>query len=138
MKKHLFASLGLGLLLATTSAVAQTVNLRAHIPFNFVVAGKTLPNGEYTLRSVGYASIVISGWGQKPASFIANPWLSPQKGLVASETKLVFHRYGGQYFLAEIWMEGYGAGRQVPKSRREIEAARNDTGENVLVLADLR
>ena len=49
MKKQLFALLGLGLLLATASAFAQTVALKANIPFSFIVTGKTLPAGEYTI-----------------------------------------------------------------------------------------
>jgi len=49
MKKQLFMLLGLGVLLATASAYAQTTNLKADVPFKFVVAGRTLPSGEYMI-----------------------------------------------------------------------------------------
>ena len=48
MKKQLLALVGLGLLLATASASAQTVLLKANIPFNFIVNKAELPAGEYT------------------------------------------------------------------------------------------
>ena len=53
MKKQLLALVGLGLLLATVSASAQTVPLKANIPFNFIVNKAELPAGEYTLKSLG-------------------------------------------------------------------------------------
>jgi hypothetical protein len=35
--------------------------------------------------------------------------------------KLVFHRYGDQYFLYQVWPAGATTGRQLPKSRGERE-----------------
>jgi len=138
MKKQLFALLGL--LLATASAYAQTGKLKADVPFNFAVAGRTLPSGEYTIQSetgVNHA-LSISGAGENPIIFLAN-WCGALK---ASEpTKLVFSRYGDQYFLSQVWMAGHDAGYQLRKSRREIEVARelarNHTAETVVVLAEL-
>ena len=66
------------------------------------------------------------------------PRLSLKSGRVSEQTKLVFTRYGEQYFLSEIWMAGYRAGWQVPKSRREVEIAQNETVQQVVILAELR
>jgi len=139
MKKKLFALLNLGMLLASVSAYAQHIKLKADVPFNFVVTGGTVPKGEYEIRSESDVHILtISGGGQKSSSFLANPCLS-LKGMEASQqTKLVFVRYGDQYFLSEIWMKGNGVGHQLPKSRREVEVAQNKTAEQVIVLAQLR
>ncbi len=52
MKKQLFVLLGLGLLVGM-SAYAQTVNLKADVPFNFIIRGATLPAGEYTIQGLG-------------------------------------------------------------------------------------
>jgi hypothetical protein len=38
-----------------------------------------------------------------------------------SQGKMVFHRYGGSYFLSEVWVAGGGAGRKVFESRTEEE-----------------
>jgi hypothetical protein len=140
MKKHLFALISLGLLLASASAYAQTMRLKAEIPFNFVVTGSTLPGGEYTIQSdpVIERALTISSAGQKSSVFLANPSLS-LNGMPASEqTKLVFRRYGDRYFLSEIWMQGCKVGYQLAKSRRELEMAQNHTVDRVVILAELR
>ena len=53
MKNQLFALIGLGLLLATASAYAQTGVVKANIPFNFIVNKADLPAGAYTLQNLG-------------------------------------------------------------------------------------
>ena len=40
-------------------------------------------------------------------------------------TKLVFHRYGDRYFLAQIWVAGNNSGSELPKSPREVEVAQD-------------
>jgi hypothetical protein len=42
-----------------------------------------------------------------------------------SRAKLVFHRYGDQYFLYQVWAAGATSGRQFPKSRSEREVLQN-------------
>ncbi|MGA2923392.1 MAG: hypothetical protein ABSE28_19985 [Candidatus Sulfotelmatobacter sp.] len=51
MKKLLFVLLSLGTLLARASTHAQSIKLKAVVPFNFVVTGRALPSGEYEIRS---------------------------------------------------------------------------------------
>jgi hypothetical protein len=137
MKKQLFALFGLGLLLATASAYGQTTNLKANVPFNFVVDGRMLPSGEYTIQSLNGVdeALTISGSGQKPSIFLANTCRSLK---VSDHSKLVFHRYGDRYFLSEMWVEGNSSGRQLPISRREVQVAQNETAQQVVVLAELR
>ena len=59
MKKQLLALVGLGLMLATISAYAQT-GVKANIPFNFVVDKATLPAGEYIVQSVSTSGRAMS------------------------------------------------------------------------------
>jgi hypothetical protein len=57
-----------------------------------------------------------------------------------TQSKLVFHRYGDQYFLSEIWVAGYSQGRQLRESAKEKEqavAARNATRDRVTIVARL-
>ena len=53
MKNQLFALIGLGLLLATASAYAQTGVVKANVPFNFIVNKTDLPAGAYMIQPVG-------------------------------------------------------------------------------------
>ena len=131
MKKQLFALLGLSLLLAV-SASAQTV-AKANIPFNFIVAGKTLPAGEYTIRSLDTIQrvLVIRG-SDKSQMVMANSCASAKP---SDTSKLVFHRYGDRYFLSQIWTGGNSSGAELPPSRRESEVAMDFPRQEVVLVA---
>ena len=137
MKKHLSALLGLSLLLATASAFAQTISLKANIPFNFVVNGKTLPAGEYTVKTMGSErTLSIRDSSQTATSLVlANACESMQP---ADRTKLVFHRYGDSYFLTKVWISGNTSGHEIPASKQEAELAARYSGPEVVAVAALR
>lgn len=128
------AFLGLGLLLAVSAAQAQEIGVKADIPFNFVVGNQMLPAGEYTLLNqgaVGQAVLIRSYEGKTALFSSTQPCTSSSP---SAKTKLVFHTMAGRYFLYQIWTEGNASGRQIPKSRAEVELAKNSdaTGEFVL------
>ena len=83
-------------------------------------------------------AIAISGEGQKSSIFLATPCLSLKAMQAPEKGKLVFSRYGDQYFLSEIWMTGASVGHKLPRSRREVEIAQNQTAQQVVILAELR
>jgi hypothetical protein len=56
-------------------------------------------------------------------------------GKVASETKLVFDKYGDQYFLAQIWVRGEEIGEQLPRTRSEKELMSKAQPDSVVILA---
>ena len=134
MKKQLFTLLGLGLLFATASAYAQTTALKANIPFNFSVAGKSLPTGEYTIQSIGTSNrvLVLRGSNQSAKMVMAN---SCESARPSDKTKLVFHRYGDRYFLSQIWTAGNSSGAEFPQSRHEAEVALDFPREDVVLIA---
>ena len=139
MKRQLFAVvMVLATLLVGGSAFAQDMNVKVTIPFNFVVMGKTLPAGSYSLRAItqdGKTLMVESADRQERAtinSFAAES-LEP-----ADHTKLVFHRYDNRYFLAQVWIEGNNRGHQLPKSAREAEVAMDYPAQNVVLIAAAR
>jgi hypothetical protein len=133
MKKQLFALLGLGLLLATVSASAQTVMLKANVPFNFIVSGKTLPAGEYTIHSLNtIAKVLVLRGAEKDDMVMANPCQSARP---SDKSKLVFHRYGDRYFLSQIWTAGNSSGAEFPQSSREAEVAMDFPRQEVVLIA---
>jgi hypothetical protein len=138
MKNQLFALIGLGLLLATASAYAQTGVVKANVPFNFIVNNTDLPAGAYTLQnlgSVGAAMVIQSSDRKVVNGFLPN---ACQSSTTPEVSKLVFHRYGAQYFLTQIWTAGNDRGKELPKSGREREVAMDYTPQNVVVVATLR
>lgn len=135
MKKHLVALLSLGVIMAASSAFAQT--LKADIPFSYIVSGGTLPAGEYTIQKVALSSqtlLIRSSDGQTQRMVQPNRCESMN---TPGQSKLVFHKYGDEYFLAEIWVAGNNSGRQFPKSRRETQVARDYNAPNTVVIAAL-
>jgi hypothetical protein len=133
MKKQLFTLLALGLLFATASAYAQTA-LKANVPFNFIVAGNTLPAGEYTIQSLDTNAgvLIIRGSDKSQKMVMANSCASAKP---SDTTKLVFHRYGDRYFLSQIWTAGNASGAELPPSRRESEVAMDFPRQNVVLVA---
>jgi len=104
---------------------AQTVIVSASVPFDFVVGGRTMPAGDYelgTLGDIGLLRVQNAAPDITPAFTMTNAAAGP---LESGKVFLTFHRYGGDYFLAEIWDGSTAAGRSVPMSRTEREKAKS-------------
>jgi hypothetical protein len=107
---------------AVASANAQlTYPVKAKIPFDFSVGDKKLPAGEYAFRR-------LSGFSDSKMMLVSSADASTSVFQSTSRTQiltpknqstLVFHRYGDQYFLEQIWSGGEQEGTQVPESRGE-------------------
>ena len=110
---------GLALLLAAP-APAQTSRLMASIPFDFVTGTRTLPAGDYVVdTSVAYSVVLVwSVSGQDAATALTNSVSEPVV-LSSPQPKLIFRRYGNQYFLSRIWNGTSGTGREIPMSEAE-------------------
>lgn len=128
----------LTVILIVPAARAQQNGVKADVPFDFAVGDRAYPAGEYALRAVLNDSGVIRIENVNNVSAVFTPSRSCSKSAPSKETKLVFHRMGGRYFLYQVWTEGYSTGREFPKGRIEIESAQNhETPEVVIVAAVL-
>ena len=143
MKRQAFSLISLlSLLLVAGLAIAQTSQVRSNVPFNFTVGDKTLPAGTYdigAMNSSGGNMLLLQardGDSSMVVGSVAAQTLKP-----ADKTKLVFNRYRDQYFLAEIWVAGATRGRQLPKTSREEELAKelalDSTHQRVEIVASL-
>jgi len=113
---------------------AQTITLKASVPFDFVVGGHTTPAGDYMVSTSGDMGL-LRVWnvatGTMPAVVTTNRADGPSDG---SGAYLTFNRYGGDYFLAGIW-DGSGAGgRSIPMSNAEQEKAKSASGKPKVVM----
>lgn len=133
------------LMLSGLSSYAQTGRqFTVTIPFNFYVSGKTLPAGQYLVgRSTQTSTegLALRGTDGRAGVFALTRGIQTED--VQQQSKLVFRRYGDQYFLAEIWTSGRSMGRELPSSRRERSIAREiakhgANPEKVAVVGDKR
>jgi len=133
MKKNFLLLAAALALLVTTGASAQTINLKANVPFSFVVDRTTLPAGEYSVESIANSEgvLTIRGVDTKTARLIMSH--ACESVNTASHAKLVFHRYGDQYFLSQVWVGGNNRGHELLPSAREKEVAKDFRAEKVML-----
>ena len=90
------------------------------VPFDFCVGDKTLPAGQYLVGRSTQASaegLVVRRTEGRVGVFALTREIQAEE--VQRDSKLVFRRYGNQYFLAEVWISGRSTGRGLPGSRKE-------------------
>ena len=112
---------------AVASANAQlTYPIRAKVPFDFSMGDKKLPAGEYTFRRLsGLADTsTISVTSADAGTHLLQSTIGAQVLTPKNESTLVFHKYGDEYFLEQIWTGGEQEGTQLPESRGERTARR--------------
>jgi hypothetical protein len=122
----IFAALLLLAALVAQSALARTSSsLVVQIPFDFQVAGRTLPAGRYVIeRSTLFSAegLSLRNTDKKQSAFVLTSTV--QSNLRQSGSRLVFTRYKDQYFLSQFWTAGEASGRELIKSDRELNAER--------------
>lgn len=162
MKKELLKGLTMLLLIvvlalatAVASANGQPANKPANkvvvdIPFEFSVDYKTMPAGEYIVQTVATAGDALLIQSADGKTTVLRQSEATERMENKTHARLVFHRYGQRYFLAEVWNGADSAGRQLMKSRGELAIERDlasitskselaqSSYETVEVLATLR
>jgi hypothetical protein len=109
-------------LFATPLSAAATVRIRAEIPFDFTVGSKRLPKGEYLIESVGDSGTLTIRHAKKGKAVTFNT--IRHKPTDGNKSKLVFNRYGEQYFLARIWDGSSETVLKLNKSKTEKRLAK--------------
>jgi hypothetical protein len=105
---------------AAVSARAQSIpRVKAEIPFEFVVGDRTMAAGEYWVLSSTQDGSAVTIRNAKTADSAIRLSNSMEPRRNDDRARLVFHRYGRTYFLAEIWPGNDATGRQLLKSKSE-------------------
>ena len=81
------------------TSFAQSKGVRSDVPFDFTVGNQLLPAGTYTIKTESEGLIAIKNHNKPIAVFtlVDRDGAKPPNG-----GKLMFHKYGNQYFLSEI------------------------------------
>jgi hypothetical protein len=134
MVKRISLVLGLWLLAGLVAAplFANPGGMKARVPFGFVVAGKTLPAGEYRIIAVPHRVDIQDASGRKLAVVLAN---ETSEGAAGRRGKVIFHCYHDQCFLAEVWSTDYERG-QLVNSKSEQELSKQESGKYVAILGE--
>jgi len=123
--KKFFIVMAVGSSLALSLAVgAQAqmpgVPIRASIPFDFMVRGKTMPAGDYWIERVNDdpSGLILRNVNNKHDHIVfqTEPM---QDRRIANHNVLVFNRYGADYFLSEVVTAGEQTGRELAPSHAE-------------------
>jgi len=103
------------------SVQAQSIGLRANIPFEFRVGNTVLPPGTYEVWRSSDALSISDKQGH--TAYVMTNGIQ-KKNKNSTESLLVFNVYGGdKYFLGEVRWSGYPQARLLPKSKVELEVA---------------
>ena len=112
---------------AAVSTRAQSAyGVRADVPFDFIVGDKTIPAGRISAHGVSAAAsgaLTIQNADQGELALRVGRRV-PGAGN-SDQCKLVFHKYGDRYYLAQIWITGYEAW-EVMKSKEERSLEREN------------
>ena len=134
MKRRITRILSIGIALAAVAAVhAQDIAVAANVPFKFYVGSSLMPQGAYRVGEVSNGRVVwITSTQNAAAKAVITMSVSGKKAV--EPARLVFHRYGNDCFLAEIWT-GYGAnGQAIPRSPREKELTQSGAAPTLAVI----
>jgi hypothetical protein len=126
MKNQFVTSLalvGLFFVLAVASVQAQIpAKVEVSVPFDFTAGKTTLKAGNYSIKRLNGNSLSIRSTDGEKATIVNAPLTIGSRDSKSGE-RLVFNRYGDQYFLAQVWLS-VDSGRQVFPSAQELKAAK--------------
>ncbi len=121
-------------LVLAVPAVAQQSHYTIHVPFAFHVSSQAFPAGDYRIGIVAPGTVQVRGMDHTVNATLIVPQLNrPANGPESSQ--LVFHRYGRQYFLSQVWFHDTEAGYQLGISNREREMAQQTPSTEMVLRA---
>jgi hypothetical protein len=121
--------------LCVVAAQAQsTTMLKGNVPFSFNIGDRSLPSGEYSVKAVDRE---IEAWYDPNGRGLFFVRTLPSGGIdEVSVNKLVFHRYGDRYYLAEVWRDGHS--HELTASHEQRHIAKTQKYETIAVLMTSR
>jgi len=128
------------LLVGNVHAQLPGTEIRASIPFDFTVRGKTLPAGEYALTRIGDepSGLLIRNVRDKREHIVFETEPKDARR-IPRRNVLVFNRYGDSYFLEEVVTAGEETGRELEPSHAERtlrrEMAKNQVQPETVMVA---
>lgn len=122
---------------SSNAVFAQSNNSSVEIPFEFHIGNEIVSAGKYELRRISPNTFLLINDSVKILA--QTPLMLDDKKSAAAE-KLVFNRYGNEYFLRQIFTGSNSVGRGLYESKaekitrlRELETAKKAKIQQVAV-----
>jgi hypothetical protein len=120
MQKQIYRAIAifvtfLGLTVAAVQAQTPS-RVEVNIPFQFSAGKTTLNPGVYTVKRMSGNLVRLSTVDNKSSVIVNAPVNLTSTDPEATE-RLVFNKYGDEYFLAQIWLTA-DSGRQLLKEKK--------------------
>ena len=115
-------------LVAGTAMAAGPAEVRAKVPFDFVVADQQFPAGEYAILQLGLSSAIrIESMDlSRAVAVFPTPGNDNKTGY---RSALAFRKYGDRYFLTDVWTSEVGTGTQIPECKTEKQLRQDSTAK---------
>jgi hypothetical protein len=132
------ATIAICLSTASTYAQSESLKLRFNIPFAFTVENTTFSAGEYEVTEPAHLILGLRNVMSQASAFEpAQPARSKKEA--DGRVRLIFHSYGGEYFLAVVsdgsWASTYDM-RPSKEEKRLADASPRPQLKVVSVLSD--
>ena len=121
MKRSIYGALMLlaaALLISVPMVQAQS-QIKADVPFAFSVDKQSMSAGNYEIDYLNANVLVLRDLDTKQAQLLMKS--HDVQAANIRNAHLVFHKYGDQYFLSQIWKGNSNMGIELATSRREKE-----------------
>jgi len=124
--KYVLGSL-VGLILALSAVPGHAedeAKMKATIPFNFVAGNKELKAGDYVIESsLGSTALSFRSENGDVQQIAFTVPIETNK--TENHERLLFHHYGDQYFLSQVWLSGDENGQELSRGVREKSAEKS-------------
>jgi hypothetical protein len=100
---------------------------RVDVPFAFHAGDKSFPAGTYVVRSIAEHSVIIRNVDDNDSVMLI---VRSVEKIDSQSSKLVFHAYGNQRFLQQVWY-GSNIGIEIPAGGQEKELRMADNEKNL-------
>jgi hypothetical protein len=111
----------------------KTPLFRVDVPFAFMAAGVHLPAGSYLVSHVDPSLILVETQDGKARALVH---VAIENSNSSTPTKLVFNKYGDQYFMAHVWTEQDQQVHHCTKGPAEMQlVAKARQAEETVILA---
>jgi hypothetical protein len=130
MKVKLLA-MGLFILGGVISTHAQTGGVLVRVPFEFEIANKTLPAGEYVVSS-DHEQVWVRVYHGNTVAVVQSNRTVHDGG---KSGKVLFNCYEKLCFLSQLWLPDADGSREILISKSEKQAAKREEPQQFALLA---